>query len=97
MEDIEIKHLKLSQDYLSFGGLLKGYLAVIIEIVVSYSDSICYFLMIISMMKNAGLISIVYPFIVLGYALMEEINPKKKFWYSILIYTEFLIMIKFLC
>jgi len=48
------------------------------------------------MMKNAGLISIVYPMIVFGYALMEEVNPKKKFWYTILIYTECLIMIKFL-
>jgi hypothetical protein len=48
------------------------------------------------MMKNAGLISLAYPLIVFGYALMEEVSPKKKFWYGILIYTEFLILIKFL-
>jgi len=68
----------------------------IIEMVITYSDSVCYFLMIISMMKNAGLISVFYPFIVFGYALMEEVNPSKKFWYGILIYTEFLILVKFL-
>lgn len=89
--------MQLSKEYLRFGGLFKGYLAVILEIIVSYSDSITYLLMIVSMMRNAGLISIVYPMIVFGYALMEEVNPKKKFWYNILIYTEFLIMIKFLC
>jgi hypothetical protein len=52
--------------------------------------------MIISMMKNAGLISLVYPFVVFGYGLMEEINPRKKIWYGILIYTEILIFVKFI-
>jgi hypothetical protein len=47
------------------------------------------------MMKNAGLISVFYPFIVFGYALMEEINPKKKIWYFLMIYTEMLILTKF--
>lgn len=94
--DIEIKDLKRTQEYINFGGLFKGYLKFFMELIVTYSDSVCYFLMIISMMKNAGLISILYPFIVFGYALMEEINPSKKFWYTILIYTEVLIMIKFL-
>ena len=51
--------------------------------------------MICSMMKNAGLISVVYPLVVFGYALFEEINPRKKLWYAIMIYTECLILIKF--
>lgn len=69
---------------------------LIMEMIVTYSDFICYLLMIVSMMKNAGVISLPYPLIVFGYALMEEVNPKKQFWYGILIYTEALIMIKFL-
>jgi piezo-type mechanosensitive ion channel component 1/2 len=51
--------------------------------------------MIVSMMKNAGLISLVYPFVVFGYALMEEINPKKRIWYMLMMYTQILIIIKF--
>lgn len=94
--DIDVKDLKRTQDYINFSGVLKGYLRLLSEIFTSYSDSVCYLLMIVSMMKNGGLISIAYPFIVFGYALMEEINPSRKFWYAILIYTEFLIMIKFL-
>ena len=61
----------------------------------TYSDSICYILMIVSMMKNAGFISLLYPFVVFGYALMEEINPKKRIWYMLMIYTQILIIIKF--
>jgi len=52
--------------------------------------------MIVSMMKNAGLISIIYPFVVFGYALMEEINPKRKVWNMLMIYTQLLIIIKFI-
>jgi hypothetical protein len=66
------------------------------EVLVTYSDSVCYILMIVSMMKNAGLISILYPIFVFGYALMEEINPGKKVWYLLMIYTQALIITKFL-
>ena len=69
---------------------------LVVEIIGSYSDYVCYLFMIISMMKNAGLISVIYPFVVFGYALMEDINPRKKVWYAIMIYTEVLILIKFL-
>lgn len=47
-------------------------------------------------MKNAGLVSLIYPLVVFGYALMEELNPRKRLWYAIMIYTEILILIKFL-
>lgn len=63
---------------------------------ISGSDMVCYFFMIISMMKNAGFISILYPLTVFGFALMEEFKPRKKFWYFILMYTEIIIMIKFI-
>jgi len=76
--------------------MIQMYGQLLVEIITTYSDCVCYLFMIISMMKNAGLISVVYPFIVFGYSLLEEINPRKKIWYAILIYTEVLIMIKFL-
>jgi hypothetical protein len=94
--EIDIKDMRRTRDLIKCSNLFKSYLGLIIEIIVTYSDYICYMFMIISMMKNAGLISIIYPMIVFGYALMEEVNPKKQFWYAILIYTEVLIMIKFL-
>jgi hypothetical protein len=47
-------------------------------------------------MKNAGLISLAYPFVVFGYALMEERSPRKRLWYTLMIYTEALILAKFI-
>jgi hypothetical protein len=50
--------------------------------------------MIVSMILNAGLISILYPFAVFGYALMEEGRPKNLFWTFISNYTLFILTMK---
>lgn len=52
--------------------------------------------MIFSMYINAGLISLVYPISVFGYALMEETRPKRAFWEFIKKYTTVLLFIKFI-
>jgi hypothetical protein len=95
LNDIDIKDMRRTQDQLRFSKIVSAYIRLLFEIIATYSDSICYILMIVSMMKNAGLISILYPLVVFGYSLMEEINPKKRIWYMLMIYTELLILIKF--
>jgi hypothetical protein len=94
--EIDLKDMKRTQQAIKFGKLLQSYCQLFIEITASYSDFVCYLFMIISMMKNAGLVSVIYPFVVFGYSLMEELNPRKKIWYGILIYTEVLVLIKFI-
>jgi hypothetical protein len=94
--DIDIKDMKRTSEFIRFGRVLQAYIRMIVEIIVSYSDSVCYILMLISMMKNAGLISLFYPMVVFGYALFEEVNPKKKVWYILMVYTELLILAKFI-
>lgn len=96
IKDVEISEMKRTNDLLKVGKMILQYGQLLVEIIASNSDYVCYIFMIISMMKNAGLISLVYPFVVFGYGLMEDINPRKKIWYGIMIYTEFLILIKFL-
>jgi len=58
--------------------------------------SIAYLFMIVSQIQNAGLISIAYPFAVFGYALMEELRPGRKFWEYMLVYTLFILFMKFI-
>lgn len=96
VKNIDIKDMKRTMEQIRWGKLIQRYLQLIIEIIASNSDYVCYIFMIVSMMKNAGLISLVYPFLVFGYGLMEEANPRRKIWYGIMIYTEVLILIKFL-
>jgi len=37
-------------------------------------------MMIYSTYENAGLITIIYPFMIFGWALLEETRPNKTFW-----------------
>ena len=47
------------------------------------------------MYQNAGIISLPYPIMVFGYALIEETRPKKEFWRGVRLYTTFILLFKF--
>ncbi len=68
----------------------------LIFIIISNTEYILYGLMIFSMYINAGLISLIYPISVFGYALMEETRPRRIFWEFIKKYTTALLFIKFI-
>jgi len=75
--------------------MIVRFLSLIIEFIVTYSDYFCYLFMLVSMMVSAGILTLFYPFIVFGYALLEENNPSKTCWKVILVYTMGLVLIMF--
>jgi len=74
--------------------LFSRYLTFVPKLLASQSDHVAYFFMILSMMINAGLISLPFPFLVFGYALIKENGPGKVFWKIVLWYTCFVIIFK---
>ena len=52
--------------------------------------------MMFGMYENAGLISIIYPMAIFGYALLEETRPKNMFWKVMRLYTSTILLIKFI-
>lgn len=64
--------------------------------IISNTQNLIYFSMILSMYMNAGLISLLYPIAVFGYALIEETRPRKEFWHFIRSYTSCLLFFKFI-
>ena len=64
-------------------------------ILISNTQNLIYLSMMYSMFMNAGLISIVYPFSIFGYALLEETRPRNFFWEIVRKYTTFLLFLKF--
>jgi len=64
-------------------------------VLISNTQSIIYFSMLFSMFQNAGFISLIYPFLVFGYALLEETRPSKNFWTFLRKYTICLLFFKF--
>jgi len=79
--------VKLSRISISFMG-------VIPKALISKMAAIAYLFMIVSMITNAGFISILYPFAVFGYALIEEGRPPKHFWNFVIFYTTMIIFLK---
>ena len=65
-------------------------------IAISNTHNLIYIFMILNMFNNAGLISLVYPVSVLGYALLEENRPRKEFWSFVRVYTTFVLALKFI-
>jgi hypothetical protein len=65
-------------------------------IVISNTHNLIYIFMILSMFNNAGLISLVYPISVFGYALLEENRPRKEFWDFVRSYTTSILCLKFI-
>jgi hypothetical protein len=49
-----------------------------------------------SMYTNAGIIAIIYPIMVFGYALLEETRPGKRFWRIMLIYSLSVLLLKYI-
>jgi hypothetical protein len=76
--------------------MINATIGAALEALFSKCASISYFFMVLSHSLNAGLISVGYPLVVFGYALMEEGRPGKRFWQLMTYYTIFILFMKFI-
>jgi|LauGreDrversion4_2_1035121.scaffolds.fasta_scaffold110330_1 hypothetical protein len=83
-----------TKEFVKFSRIWISFIGVIPKALISKMAPIAYTFMIVSMITNAGLISILYPFAVFGYALMEEGRPPKAFWNFVVFYTTLIIFLK---
>ena len=51
--------------------------------------------MVMSLYTNAGIVALIYPFAVFGYALLEETRPNKGFWRFMLTYSLSVLFLKY--
>ena len=77
---------------ISFSKMLGRYFKLIINVYQSNLDLVAYFLMIINAIISPGILTLVYPLSVFGYAVIEETRPGSRFWYFILLYTQLLLI-----
>lgn len=69
------------------GSMIMKNIEVLFYVIISNTQMLIYFCMMYSMFQNAGLISLIYPFSVFGYALLEETRPRLEYWNFIRVYT----------
>lgn len=63
---------------------------------VSHSELFCYFMMLLATLMKAGWLYMVYPITIFGYCMLEEQRPGRIYWFSILFYTQALLIFNFM-
>lgn len=92
--EITLEDMPETSDFIKFPRILLAICEAVPKALLSQASAISYFFMILSMVLNAGLVSILYPFAVFGYALMEEGRPGKWFWNMMSSYTIVILLLK---
>ena len=67
-----------------------------VYMIISNTESLIYLAMMLSMFTNAGLISILYPISIFGFAMLEETRPRKEYWRFIQAYSTIILLLKFI-
>ncbi|XP_078412369.1 piezo-type mechanosensitive ion channel component 2 [Cetorhinus maximus] len=62
---------------------------------VSQSDMLCYFVMILNHMVSASILTMVLPILVFLWAMLSVPRPKKRFWMLAILYTEITVVVKY--
>ncbi|XP_061450529.1 piezo-type mechanosensitive ion channel component 1 isoform X4 [Rhineura floridana] len=64
--------------------------------VAGHSDLLCYFIIILNNMVTASVISVVLPILIFLWAMLSIPRPSKRFWMTAIIYTEVMVVVKYL-
>lgn len=71
-------------------------LFAIYHLVAAHSELLCYFIIVLNNMVSASLISLFLPILVFLWAMLSIHRPSKRFWMTAIIYTEIMVVIKYL-
>ena len=86
---------KLYLKYLTKSYLIKNILKEIFSYFLYNFHWLCYLVMILNHIISASLLTLFYPISIFCYALLEYPRPSRYYWKVVLIYTVFLLVIKF--
>ncbi|XP_067158465.1 piezo-type mechanosensitive ion channel component 1 [Apteryx mantelli] len=83
------------QFYRSHNRFLKLLLAAY-HCVAAHSELLCYFIIILNNMVTASVISLFLPILVFLWAMLSVPRPSKRFWMTAIIFTEVMVVVKYL-
>ncbi|XP_028841723.1 piezo-type mechanosensitive ion channel component 2 [Denticeps clupeoides] len=62
---------------------------------VSQSEMLCYFVIILNHMVSASLLTLLLPVLIFLWAMLSVPRPTKRFWMTAIIYTELTVLVKY--
>ena len=92
---LALADLRQTNSYCKWPNIISRQISALFRAIISNTALISYICMLMSLYTNAGLVALLYPFAVFGYALLEETRPGKTFWRTILAYSLSVLFLKY--
>ena len=73
----------------------KELLQVLYHAIIANTDYICYLLIVINVMVNGSILSLLYAALMFLWGLLSIPWPTKRFWLTLIVYTMFVILLKY--
>ncbi|CAN9500176.1 unnamed protein product [Ophioblennius macclurei] len=91
-----IEELERSRDFFQNQNRLLKLLFAMYNLLAANSELVCYFIIVLNNMVSASAISLVLPILVFLWAMLAVPRPTKRFWMTAIIYTEVMVVVKYI-
>ncbi|XP_074501554.1 piezo-type mechanosensitive ion channel component 1 isoform X2 [Sebastes fasciatus] len=91
-----IEELEQSREFYNGQNRLLKLLFAMYNLLAANSELVCYFILVLNNVVSASAISLVLPILVFLWALLSVPRPTKRFWMTAIVYTEVMVVVKYL-
>ncbi|KAL1007143.1 hypothetical protein UPYG_G00082630 [Umbra pygmaea] len=91
-----VEELALSREFYTSQNRLLKLMFALYNLLAAHSELVCYFIIVLNNMVTASVISVVLPILVFLWAMLAVPRPTKKFWMTAIVYTEVMVLVKYL-
>ncbi|XP_062286188.1 LOW QUALITY PROTEIN: piezo-type mechanosensitive ion channel component 1 [Scomber scombrus] len=91
-----IEELEQSREFYNTQSRLLKLLFAMYNLLAANSELVCYFIIVVNNGVSASAISLVLPIMVFLWAMLAVPRPTKKFWMTAIVYTEVMVVVKYL-
>ncbi|KAL6101427.1 piezo1 [Pungitius sinensis] len=91
-----IEELEHSREFYKKQNRLLKLLFALHDLLAANSELVCYIIIVVNNGVSASVISLVLPILVFLWAMLAVPRPTKKFWMTAIVYTEVMVVVKYL-
>ncbi|KAJ7986063.1 hypothetical protein DPEC_G00346920 [Dallia pectoralis] len=91
-----VEELVQSREFYSSQNRLLKLMFALHNLVAAHSELVCYSIIVLNNVVTASVISVVLPILVFLWAMLAVPRPTKKFWMTAIVYTEVMVLVKYL-
>ncbi|XP_029305438.1 piezo-type mechanosensitive ion channel component 1 isoform X2 [Cottoperca gobio] len=91
-----IEELEQSREFYNSQSRLLKLLFALYNLLAANSELVCYFIIVLNNGVSASVISLFLPILVFLWAMLSVPRPTKRFWMTAIVYTEVMVVVKYL-